>query len=295
MNAPITIVADRTKFVGGSDIAAILGISPWKTATDLWLDKIRPRVEDGRNLQAKTRGTRMEPYIVDMIEQEHGLKIVSRNERYIDPVVPFFAAEVDAETEDENIEIKTVHPFKSKEWGDLETDQLPLHYLAQVQWQMGIRKRDKTRVFALIGDDLRPYVVERDDETIAALREKARDFWESYVIPKKQPPLDYGDRKTLDTLRKLYPGTDGTTIQATAMHEHWRAVMATAQDMVSKYEGVIEGAKAHLLAEMGNAALLKFDDGKAFRRKLIKKKATTIVMPATSYIDFRLVTPKEEA
>lgn len=295
MNAPATISPDRTKFVGGSDIAAILGISPWKTATDLWLDKIRPRVEDGQNMAAKRRGSRLEPYIVDMIQQEHGLQIVARNERYIDTEVPFFAAEVDAETIDENIEIKTVHPFKAKEWGALESDQLPLHYLAQIQWQMGIRQRDRTRVFALIGDDLRPYVVERDDETIKALRAKALEFWEAYVLPKKQPPLDYADRKTLDTLRRLYPGTDGSTIKATAMHEHWRAVLQTAQEMVAKYEGVVEGAKAHLQAEMGSAALLMFDDGKAYRRKVINKKATTIVQPASSYIDFRLITPKEEA
>jgi predicted phage-related endonuclease len=221
------------------------------------------------------------------------LVIVNRNERYIDAEVPMFAAEIDAETADENIEIKTVHPFKAKEWGDHETDQLPLHYLAQVQWGLGIHKRDRARVFALIGDDLKPYIVERDDETIAAMREQAFEFWTKYVEPKKQPPLDFGDRKTLDTLRKLYPGTDGTAIEATAMHEHWRAVMQTAQEMAAKYEGVIEGARAHLLAEMGNAARLVYPDGKEFRRKLISKKAATISYPATTYVDFRLVSTKE--
>jgi len=295
MNAPITTAPDRTKFLGGSDIAALLGISPYKTATDLWLDKIKPRVDDGRNAAAKTRGTRLEPYILDMIRSEHGLEIVAKNERYIDPAVPYFAAEIDAETADENIEIKTVHPFKSKEWGELETDQLPLHYVAQVQWGLGIRQRQRCRVFALIGDDLRPYTVERDDETIAAIREKASEFWTRYVLPQLRPPLDYADRKTLDTLRRLYPGTDGSTIEATAMHEQWRAVLQTAQDMVAKYEGVVEGAKAHLMAEMGAAALLKFSDGKAFRRKEISRKAVTIVQPATKYIDFRLTTTKEDA
>lgn len=294
MNAP-AIKPDRTKFVGGSDIAAILGISPWKTATDLWLDKITPPREDGRNTRAKTRGARLEPYIVDMIREEHGLQIVARNERYVDPSVPYFAAEIDAETADENIEIKTVHPFKSKDWGDLDTDQLPTHYIAQAMWGLAVRGRDRCRVFALIGDDLRPYVVDRDDETIAAMRERATEFWERFVLPKVQPPLDYADRKTLDTLRKLYPGTDGSTMEANAMHEHWRAVLATAQEMVSKYEGVVDGARAHLMAEMGQAALLKFADGKAFRRKLISRKATTIVQPATSYIDFRLTTTKEDA
>lgn len=301
MNAPERLPAiiqpghDRSKFLGGSDIAAILGISPWKTAIDLWLDKTAPRVEDGRNHAAKRRGTRLEPYIVDMIREEHGLNIVARNERYIDADVPYFAAEIDAETTDENIEIKTVHPFKSKEWGELQTDQLPLHYVAQVQWGLGVRRKERARVFALIGDDLRPYVVERDDETIESLREKAVEFWTRYVLAKLRPPMDYADSKTLDTLRRLYPGTDGSTIEATAMHEHWRAVLQTAEDMRDKYQGVIDGARAHLMAEMGAAALLKFHDGKAFRRKEIKTKAVTIEKPASRYMDFRLVNVKEEA
>lgn len=296
MNTPVAeFLAQRQKYIGGSDIAAILGISPWRTATDLWLDKTTPPTEDGRNARAKSRGSRMEPYIVDMIQEEYGLQIVKRNERYIDPQVPYFAAEIDAETEDENIEIKTVHPFKAKEWGELDTDQLPLHYIAQVQWGLGINGRQRCRVFALIGDDLRPYVIERDDETIEAMREKATEFWTRYVQANLRPPLDYADRKTLDTLRRLYPGTDGSTIEANAMHEHWRAVMETAQDMVKKYEGVIDGARAHLMAEMGAAALLKFNDGKAFRRKEVKTKAVTIEKPAGRYIDFRLVNVKEEA
>lgn len=287
--------ADRTKFLGGSDIAAILGISPWKTATDLWLDKIGgPRTEGTSNAAAKRRGNRLEPYIVDMIREEHGLEIIARNERYIDAEVPFFAAEIDAETADENVEIKTVHPFKSKEWGELETDQLPLHYIAQVQWGLGVRRRERCRVFALIGDDLRPYIVERDDETIQAMRARAEQFWTRYVVPKEAPPLDFADSKTLETLRRLYPGTDGSTIEANAMHEHWRAVLETAQEMVKKYEGVVEGAKSHLLAEMGAAALLRFDDGKAFRRKEIAKKAYTVEYPASRYMDFRLVNLKEK-
>lgn len=294
MNAPIATAPDRTKFIGGSDIAAILGISPWRTATDLWLDKIRPRVEDSSNAQVKRRGQRLEPYIVDMIRDEYGLSITARNERYVDADVPFFAAEIDAEAGDENIEIKTVHPFKSRDWGDEDSDELPLHYAAQAQWGLGIRRAPRCRVFALIGDDLRHFVVERDDETIAAMRQRALDFWQTFVIPKVQPPLDFADSKTLDTLRKLYPGTDGSTVAASPMHEHWRAVLDTATDAVKKYQGVVDGARAHLLAEMGNAALLAFDDGKAFRRKAVAKKAYTVNFPASTYIDFRLVNLKEK-
>jgi putative phage-type endonuclease len=279
---------DRTKFIGGSDIAAVLGISPWRTAVDLWLDKTTPRA-DQPNAQTR-RGNRLEPYIVDMIRDEYGYEIVARNQRYIDSEVPYFAAEIDAETVDANVEIKTVHPFKARDWGAEDTDQLPIHYVAQAQWGLGITGRKVCHVFPLIGDDLRHHVVERDDETIEALRDKAAEFWTKYVEPKLRPPFDFANSLTLDTLRRLYPGTDGTSMEATAMHEHWRAVLKTACDAQERYQGVIDGARAHLMAEMGNAALLKFSDGKAFRRKQMTRKGYTV--EPTTYMDFRLINLK---
>lgn len=299
MNAAVPTVADRTKFIGGSDVSAILGVSPWRNRVDLWADKIKPRVEDGQNAAAKRRGSRLEPYILDMIREEHGLQIVRANERYVDKELPFLAAEIDAEyrdgDHDQNIEIKTVHPFKAKEWGDIGTDSLPLHYIAQVQHGLGVTGRDVCKVFALIGDDLKPYTVERDDELIRAMREQCAEFWNRYVVPHVQPPMDFEAKNVLDTLKRLYPGTDGTIISATAMHEHWRAVYETASDMHKKYEAILDGARAHLLAEMGNATAIEFDDGRAFVRKEIKKKAYVVEHAASRYIDFRLGKLKEKS
>jgi len=299
MNAPVMIQPDRTKFIGGSDVAAILGISPYRSAVDLWLDKITPPIEDGQNAAAKRRGSRLEPYVRDMITEEHGLEIVHVNERYIDPDLPFLAAEVDFEYFDpetgqiENGEIKTVHPFKAKEWGEQGTDLLPIHYVAQAQHGLGVKRRNRCRVFALIGDELKPYLVERDDETIEAMRARCDEFWNKFVLPKIQPPIDYQHKDVIDTLKRLYPGTDGTIIEANAMHEHWRAVYETAGEMAKKYEGILDGAKAHLLADMGNAAAIRFPDGKAFMRKVINKKAYVVEHAASRYVDFRLSNFKE--
>lgn len=290
---------DRTKYIGGSDVAAILGISPWKSAIDLWMDKIKPPVENNDNAQAKKRGKRLEPYIIDMIKEEHGIEIVETNKRYIDSDYQFMAAEIDFEYFDdetgqiENGEIKTVHPFKAKEWGDTDTDLLPIHYVAQVQHGLGVKKRNRCKVFALIGDELRPYVVDRDDETIEAMRTRCFEFWHNYVLPKVQPPIDYEYKNIIETIKRLYPGTDGTVIDANPMHEHWRAVIETSKQMRDHYESIIDGAKAHLLAEMGNSSAIRFSDGKAFSRKVISKKAQTIVYPATQYVDFRLSNFKE--
>jgi putative phage-type endonuclease len=289
-------VNDRTKFIGGSDIAAILGISPHRSAVDLWLDKTAPRAEETPT-KATRRGSRLEPYIADMITSEFGLAILQRNQRYTDPEVPYFAAEIDAETFTEseglqNIEIKTVHPFKAREWGDVETDQLPVHYVAQAQWGLGVTRRQACLVFALIGDDLRPYVVERDEETITAMRERATEFWERYVIARLRPPLDFAYAHTAETLRRLYPGTDGTTIEANDDLRAWRHVIESATERRDRYQATIDGARAHVLDAMGAAALLRFTDGKAFRRKLTQRKAYAV--EATEYVDLRLVNMKGE-
>ena len=115
MNAPVSVGAmDRQKYIGGSDIAGILGISPWKTPLDVYLDKVQPRVEitDPDKLRVLNRGKRMEPYVIDLLSEETGLEIVRRGERYLDRELSFIAAEIDAEAASgENIEIKTVDQF----------------------------------------------------------------------------------------------------------------------------------------------------------------------------------------
>jgi putative phage-type endonuclease len=287
---------DRSKFVGGSDIAAIIGISPWMTQADLWLRKMHPLPDE--DSEVKKRGRRLETYILDMIKEEYGIVALTRNQRYVDLDVPYFACEVDFEYEDaetgaiENGEIKTVHPFKSNEWGDAGTDQLPLHYLAQNQWGIGVKGRQRCRTFALIGDDLKQFVVDRDPETIKAIRARADEFWQRYVIPRERPPIDYEDERTLDLLKRLYPGTNGATIEATEELIRWRQVMAEARSNADKYENVFAGAKAHLLDIMGEAALLTFPDGKALRRKLIKRKGYTVA--ESEYMDARFITVKDE-
>ena len=171
---------DRTKYLGSSDVAAILGISPWRTPLDVYLDKVQPRINpvDPAKQKIFTRGQRMEPYVIDILSEETGLVITKRGERYRDTEHDFLAAEIDAEAESgENIEIKTVSPFKSKEWGEEHTDSVPIHYNAQAQHGLMVTGKEVCIFGVLIGgDDFRIYKVERDDETIAAIREREVDF-----------------------------------------------------------------------------------------------------------------------
>jgi putative phage-type endonuclease len=200
---------DRQKYIGGSDIAAVLGVSPWKTPLDLWRDKSTPRVE-GERKKVFTRGIRWESVVAEMVAEDfksrgHSIEVVGTNRRYKDAALPFMAAEIDFEVridgadEITNIELKTVHPFKLREWGPSDSDTLPIHYMAQVMHGLGVTRRKSAYLAALFGaDELRVYPVQADDETIAAMRSRAQAFWEGHVLTGVAPePINLEDLSKL--------------------------------------------------------------------------------------------------
>lgn len=263
MNAPHKLPVDRSKFLGGSDAAAILGISPWRSPLQVWQDKTQPampEITDPSRLAVLNRGKRMEPYVLDLLQEETGLIVVRRNERYIDPEFGFLACEIDGESDaGENIEIKTVSPFKAKEWGEEQTDAIPVHYTAQAMHGLMVTGRDVCVFGVLIGgDDFRIYRVERDEETIAALREKEVRFWreniEAMVPP---PPATHAD------IEALFSRDTGGVVAADndiarAVFE-LRALKTEAKDNEARTTAVMLAIKK----AMGEAAVLTVDDKKA--------------------------------
>ena len=203
---------DRAKYLGGSDVAAILGISPWRTPLEVYLDKVQPRVKpvDPGKQKVFTRGQRMEPYVIDLLAEETGLEIVHRGNRYIHRDYGFIAAEIDAEAATgENIEIKTVSPFKAKEWGEVQTDAIPVHYTAQAMHGMMVTGKQVCVFGVLIGgDDFRIYRVERDEETIQAILEKEVAFWDRVI--NLNPP----EATTVSDISLMFEKDSGSSIEA---------------------------------------------------------------------------------
>lgn len=243
---------DRRKFIGGSDAAAILGISPWSTPLDVFLQKTQPPapVDPGRE-RYFTRGKRMEPYVLDLMAEETGLVIVQRNRRYRDPLAVFLAAEIDAETADANIEIKTVSPFKAKEWGEERTDEVPVHYVAQAMHGLMVTGRDLCIFGVLIGgDDFRVYRVERDDETIAAMRAKEILFWAQ--VQRNEPPAPTNAADVL----KLFAKDAGVSIEATAEILNAYNRLRECRDIVKSQEQEIGALEETIKLFMADAATL---------------------------------------
>jgi hypothetical protein len=78
---------------------------------------------------------------------------------------------------------------------------------------------------------------------------------------------------------------------ATEEQERWRLVLEEACEKAKQMDAVAEGAKARLLWDMGDAALLKFADGRVLRRKLTKRKGYTV--EPIEFMDTRIVKDKE--
>jgi putative phage-type endonuclease len=240
MNAPVeAAVVDRRKFLGGSDVAAVYGVSPWRTPLDLYLDKIKPRADestlDAEKKKFFARRKRLEPVIAEMLSDEYGIVVtrLSMDEdpnRYTDPEYPFLAAEIDFEflmTPEVrahfqnrpdfaaipdgtllNGEIKTVHPFKSSEWGEEGSEEVPIHYAAQVMHGLSVTRRPAALVAALFGvDTLVCFPVMRDEVTIAAIRKKCVSFWQEN-IEKRIPP----EPVNVDDVKRLYAGYSGKPV-----------------------------------------------------------------------------------
>lgn len=217
---------DRRGFLGGSDIAAIFGVSPWVSAYDLWESKVAPEfipppVEPERE-KLYRRGKKLEPWVMELLEEERGIFIQKRNQRYTDDEYGWMRCEIDFEYTDTeglcNGDVKTIHPFAAQDWGEQGTDQFPLAYCLQFLWGMMVTGRPKCLVAALIGaDDLRVYEVKRDDELIAEMRRRAIEFWNVNVIGRKAP-----DPKTQSDTLKILSKYGG--FESPGNPEVWQAV-----------------------------------------------------------------------
>lgn len=231
--------ATRREFIGGSEVAAVLGLSPWDTALDVYFRKTgegpkRPEI-DPALAKVFRRGKRAEPHAIAMAVEDLGLTITKvslpdAKNYYRDAEYPFLAAEIDFEWEvtpdaarlydlpeeligtTQNGEIKTVSPFSAERFGEAETDEVPVQYAAQAMHGLSVSGRAVTLFLVLTGwDDLTVYFVRRDDETIAAMRSALVRFWTEHVVARVPP-----EPRNLPDVKNLLGRLGETKIEATA-------------------------------------------------------------------------------
>jgi putative phage-type endonuclease len=281
---------ERLTGIGGSDAAAALGQSPYCTAYELWARKTGRLPFAGEETERTRFGHLMENVAATEYMRRTGMKVkrvnvLRRHARY-----DHMIAHVDRVIvgERRGLELKNVDGFayRNGQWGEEGSDEIPIAYMLQVCHYMSVFDFPVWDVAAVVGGNaLKLYRVERDRELEEMLISAETDFW-THVVEGTPPAMDYGHPSTLDLVKRLYPGTDGTTIDLPPDYLHWHRAKADADEAVKRYQAVSDGAKAHILDAMGSAAIARLPNGAGeYTRKQVDRRPYAV--EAASYIDVR--------
>lgn len=219
---PEVVVEDITKLteeewkqyrqmgIGGSDAAAVCGISPWKTTRDLYEEKIRtkavkPKQPEG-NWIALEIGKRLEELVVQIFMKKTGLQPYAVRKMFCHPLHPFMLANVDyfVEIRDEIyiIECKTSFSFRMEEW---ENGAIPRHYQLQGQHYMAVTNVRGVIFLCLHGNNEDSFLMRslnRDLEQEEELIEQEKFFWNDFVLAKKPPEYTEHAALVLKSIRE---------------------------------------------------------------------------------------------
>lgn len=221
------VTTNRHKYIGGSDIAAIMGMSRWKTPLKLWTEKTQKLpAPDLSNVEAVEMGVRLEQFVADLFSVKTGKNVRRAPKLYAHPIYPYMVAHVDrlVTGTDELLECKTCSVFKKDEW---ENDDIPQEYILQVMWYLGITGRKIGHIAVLIGGQSFKYKqIEFDQELFDQMVEAAKEFWE-HVQNDTPPAIMADDDETLkelygehnDFMIELFPEDEKTTEATMAFEE----------------------------------------------------------------------------
>jgi len=204
---------ERQRGIGGSDAAAIMGLNPWKSALDVYLDKISDEpIEIPDNPKMKA-GRELEEVVARWWMEETGLRVKRDNKIRKHPAFPFIIANIDRVIISENgrgpgvLEIKTTSNFAMKRWEDQGWPYSPVWH-AQIMHYLSVTGYDWGEIAVLVdGYDFRRIQVERDQEFIDSLLDEEVSFWQKHVSVKN-PPEPRDEKDVLKIYPKSEPGSE---------------------------------------------------------------------------------------
>ena len=201
--------------IGGSDVAAIMGQSPFCTGRDLYYDKrgIRPVVnEDEDNWVAKSVGHRLEELVAEIFSYKTGLKVYPIHKMFRHPLYPFLLADVDFFIDFPDgttgiLECKTSNYHCQDKWAN---NCVPLNYEYQCRHYMAVMNLNVVYIACLFGNNENEYVIrkiERDYDFEEDLINEEAYFWNEYVQKGLEPPYVESGELVLESIRRHFgPG-----------------------------------------------------------------------------------------
>ena len=258
-------LAERKSGIGGSDAAAVLGLSPWATPVNVWLDKTGRSAPKPETPQMKY-GTYFEDYVAKLYAEETGRAVQRFNKMLhkgcllgnIDRLVVPEGGKIASHQG----EIRTDTLLECKTSGMDWNGEVPTYYYTQVMHYLGLDDNLKhADVAVMYRHNLKFEVfhVERDDEVIKAMFERLIDWWNEYVVGDKMPPpVNEADCKLL-----WARSNPGKSVEATAEVKEKIAQYAEAKSREKQAKSDAEEKMNAICAALGDAEVLVGANGKA--------------------------------
>lgn len=265
----------RKHGIGSSDAAAAVGLNPYQSQLELWLEKtgrdaLLPKSDPHDEDSPTYWGNILEPIVATHYTQRTGHRVRRINAvlQHPDPSLSWMLANIDREvigaSDVQILECKTAGINGARLW----KEGVPVYVQLQVMHQLAVTGKQAADVAVLLGGQhLEIHRIERDDELIAQLIELERDFW-SYVQRDTPPPAD-GSDSAEHALRCLYPQDSGSTLDFTQ-----NPLLSGAFDELQSLRANLEAQgkreaelKQQLQQAMGDASRAQFANGVVSWRK----------------------------
>lgn len=221
--------------VGGSDIAALLGESPYDDATPwfVWKDKTDPMWRADEQKAVQTRGQKMEPLVIAEFLLDPSIPegmTVRRAGLHQSRTNPILLANVDRLTSDGGgLEAKTTTSFTIRSWAaEFGVGEPPTHYVRQAQWYCLVTGRSHWWLAILVVDtwELLVWRIERDEDQFEYMETVASEFWRNHVELGIEPdPSD-----SMLELAQRYPQDDGSVVDLDPESDDAHRVAALIQE-----------------------------------------------------------------
>lgn len=249
----------RRQGIGGSDIAVILGLSPWRTPMDLWAEKTG-RKPPSIETRAMRVGKALEPVVIDIWSEQTGGAVIERDVAIEHSEHPIARGTLDAigmiDGHRVVVEAKT---GRSDAW----RDGVPAYYAAQVHWYLMLARLDRAEIAALTdGADFATYSIAADRDLESSMLETAIEWWQRHVVRDVPPePVTIEDARLVRGLRDTTEETallDGDLAEALArLAEIKRAVRDLEQQAREIERTILSSAPParRLIARAGDAEI----------------------------------------
>ena len=192
----------RKRGITGTDAGAILGLNPYRSAFQVYHDKISDNIEN-IDSEAMRQGRDLEEYVAQRFTEATGLKVRRANAIYQNEEHPLLLADFDRLIvgQKAGLECKTVSPFSADKWAD---GKIPAHYMAQVNHYLAVSGFDCWYIAALIfGKELVIHKIISDKAVLDNLIAEEEHFGKYNVMPEIAP-TPTGSEGDTQQINQLY-------------------------------------------------------------------------------------------